>query len=113
MAIHTVMQHARRRRRARSRREAGPGGAITLRGLPPVIAGELRRLALERGLSLNRLVVALLTDRLGSGRHHAREPAEHHDLDALAGSWTREEASAFDRALASQRRIDAEVWRKP
>jgi hypothetical protein len=78
------------------------------------VAVELRRLAQERGLSLNRLVVALLTDRLSKGRQIAREHAEHHDLDVLAGSWTRKDASAFDRALDAQRRIDPDVWeRKP
>jgi hypothetical protein len=51
---------------------------------------------------------------LSKGRQIAREHAEHHDLDVLAGSWTRKDASAFDRALDAQRRIDPDVWeRKP
>jgi hypothetical protein len=35
----------------------------------------------------------------------------HHDLDDLAGSWSKEEASAFDKALARQRVIDPDLWR--
>jgi hypothetical protein len=36
----------------------------------------------------------------------------HHDLDALAGSWTRRERFEFDRALAEQR-IDEDLWNVP
>jgi hypothetical protein len=35
----------------------------------------------------------------------------HTDLDDLAGSWSRDEADAFDRALAEQRAIDPELWK--
>jgi hypothetical protein len=37
-------------------------------------------------------------------------PIIHHDLDALAGTWTAEDASAFDAATAKSRKIDAELW---
>ena len=106
-----VMHRGGRRRQA-SRVGAAPAGAITLRNLPPSVAAELRKQAREQGLSLNRLVVTILTERLGGGQRAVREPTEHHDLDALAGSWTRSEASRFDRALSAQRRIDAEMWER-
>ena len=38
------------------------------------------------------------------------EPRTHHDLDALAGGWSAEEAEEFERALAEQRRIEPEIW---
>jgi len=34
----------------------------------------------------------------------------YNDLDALAGSWSKREAAAFDRALAEQRAIDRDLW---
>jgi hypothetical protein len=40
-----------------------------------------------------------------------QERARRDDLDGLAGSWTREEAEAFDRSLEEIRGLDAEVWR--
>lgn len=40
-------------------------------------------------------------------------PTLHHDLDALAGSWTVREASEFDKAVAEQRRIDDDLWNLP
>ncbi|HXU47056.1 MAG TPA: hypothetical protein VN783_16120 [Thermoanaerobaculia bacterium] len=36
-------------------------------------------------------------------------PELHLDVDHLAGTWSAEEANAFDRALAEQREIDAEI----
>jgi hypothetical protein len=35
----------------------------------------------------------------------------HYDLDHLAGTWSEEEAEAFDAALAEQRRVDPEIWK--
>jgi hypothetical protein len=34
----------------------------------------------------------------------------HHDLDMLAGSWTKQEAASFDKALDQQRAIDKDLW---
>jgi len=73
--------------------------AITLRNLPDAVIRLIRRKAATEAISLNRAVIKLLEERLGA------EPA-HHDLDELAGSWSEEEARAFDRALAPQRAID-------
>jgi hypothetical protein len=35
----------------------------------------------------------------------------YHDLDELAGSWSKQEADAFDQALGKQRTIDPEMWK--
>jgi hypothetical protein len=58
--------------------------AVTVRQMPPAAAGVGKR---------------------------APERARHHDLDALAGVWSRAEADEFDRLLKAQRAIDADVWR--
>ena len=110
MTIHNVMHRSRKRPIPPARR--APAGALTLRNLPPAVAAELRRLAAERDTSLNRVVVALLTERLGRASTSGRGSTDHRDLDALAGAWTRAQASAFDRALLAQRRIDPEVWER-
>lgn len=100
------MHKARRGRRAGRK----PLGAITLRQLPPVLAAELLRRSRAAGLSLNRLVIELLAERLGL----AGEPPAHErptdTIDQLAGAWNRDEAAAFDRALAETRRVDDELW---
>jgi plasmid stability protein len=80
---------------------------ITLRNLPEPLWRIIRQRAAAAGISLNRAVIEVLEERLGSG---AERIQIHHDLDDLAGSWSEEEARVFDRALAAQRAIDPELW---
>ena len=83
--------------------------ALTLRNLPPELAKRIEREAAESGLSLNRTVIRLLEK--GAGMERGKQEATiYHDLDHLAGLWSEQEATEFDRALAEQRRIDPELW---
>ena len=84
--------------------------AITLRNIPPEVARAIRRKAETERTSLNRAVVSLLEERLGAAGRK-RNKIRHGDLDFLAGSWTRQEARAFDKALAEQRVIDPDLWK--
>jgi hypothetical protein len=81
---------------------------ITLRGLPPAVAGAIRRRAGERKLSLNKAVISLLEEGLGI---RERASTTYHDLDSLGGAWVREEADAFEASLREQRAVDPDVWR--
>ena len=83
--------------------------AVTLRNLPPEITRIIRQKADERRTSINKVVISLLEKSAGVQRK-TRETIVHHDLDALAGSWTREEAAGFNRTLAKQRAIDPDLW---
>ncbi len=83
--------------------------AVTLRNLPPELVRIIRRKAHEKGVSANKAVIRLLEESLGVGEK--KEWPLHHDLDALAGSWTGEEASEFERTLAQQRAIDPDLWK--
>lgn len=81
--------------------------AITVRNLPPAVARAVREKARREKLSLNKAIVKLLEEATGTA---SPKRTEHHDLDRFFGTWSREEAEAFDRALDEQRRIDAEMW---
>ena len=83
--------------------------AITLRGLSPAIAGEVKRRSREKGWSLNRTVIAMLEEAVGV--HRSKEIKVHHDLDHLAGTWSRERAEEMERFLAEQRQIEPEMWK--
>ena len=86
--------------------------AITLRNLPPELARTIRQKAEKQGTSINKAVINLLEEGTGiRGNKRNRGKSLHHDLDSLAGSWTREEAEEFDKSLASQRTIDLDLWR--
>jgi hypothetical protein len=84
--------------------------AITLRGFPPQVAREIEKKAKQRHESLNRTVVGLLEKALGLSKE---EPAKkvYHDMDRFFGTWSKEEADAFDMGVKEQRKVDPEVWR--
>ncbi|MGH9367012.1 MAG: hypothetical protein ACRD3M_04985 [Thermoanaerobaculia bacterium] len=82
---------------------------ITLRGVPPEVARVIERRRAETGESLNRVVLELL--EVGAGTRKRRKRVLHHDLDGLSGSWSREEARVFERALRHARKVDPELWK--
>jgi len=82
-------------------------GHITLRQIPPSIEKHLRDLARRRGSSLNKTIISLLARAPGMDE---RQPKAR-DLSDLAGTWTEEEARAFDEAVASFEQIDDSMRR--
>lgn len=84
--------------------------AVTLRNLPPELARIIRRKASEKRTSINRAVIGLLEEGVGIRPKRGATP-RYHDLDALAGAWTKEAGAAFDTALRRQRGIDPELWK--
>jgi hypothetical protein len=82
---------------------------ITVRNLPPAVAKAVREKARRERLSLNKAIVRLLEEATGAGGRRKR--VLQHDLDRFFGTWTPEEADAFDEALREQRHIDPEMWR--
>lgn len=81
---------------------------LTLRKIRPELVREIERRARESNSSLTQAAIALLEKGAGLSRKPERE---FHDLDRFFGTWSREEADAFDALLAAQRRIDPELWR--
>jgi hypothetical protein len=82
--------------------------ALTLRHLRPELARAIERKARDSGTSLSGAVVALLEQ--ATGLRNVREPV-HFDFDRFAGSWTAEQARAFDKSLGRQRAIDKGLWK--
>lgn len=82
---------------------AGMNRQLTIRNVPAEVGKRLDRLSRERGESLNTVVVAILTESVGVDARRSR-------LERYA-TWTKADATAFDEALASQRVVDAELWR--
>ena len=83
--------------------------AITVRNLPPAVAKAVQERARKEKLSLNKAIIRLLEEATGAGKSKKR--VVHHDLDRFFGTWTKEEADAFDEALREQRQIDPEMWK--
>lgn len=84
-------------------------GAMTIRGLDDAAAARLKQEAASRGVSANALLRQLVREGLGLDRSRRAEP--HADLDALAGTWTADEADAFEQAVEPFERVEPELWR--
>jgi hypothetical protein len=85
--------------------------AVTLRNLPPHIAEAIRKEARRKGTSFNKAVISILDSRAGIREKKPSRQSRHHDLDDLAGSWSKKEAAEFDQSLAAQRTIDPDLWK--
>jgi hypothetical protein len=78
----------------------------TIRNVPGVLDGALRRAAREQGKSLNEVAI----EALARGAGVTGERARRRDLNDIAGTWRKD--IAFDSALAAQDTIDEELWRR-
>ena len=83
---------------------------ISLRGIDEETAACLKEEAKRRRVSVNALILNLIKSGVEAGSRTRRQRV-YHDLDALAGTWTAEEASEFLKALADFEQVDQELWR--
>jgi hypothetical protein len=77
----------------------------TIRNVPESLDEALRRVARERGKSLNEVAIEALARGVGITAERSRQ----RDLGDVAGTWRKD--AAFDSALAAQDAIDEEMWR--
>lgn len=82
---------------------------LSIRGLDEEAAHQLREEARKRGVSVNACVIDLL--RRGLGIAPVTQRQVHNDLDALAGTWSEEEAAEFGKQLAAFEQVDEDLWR--
>jgi hypothetical protein len=81
--------------------------SMSIRGLDEQALARLKRQAEEEGSSLNSLVLRLLQ---GSTTPTSGALRKFDDLDTLAGTWSEEEAQAFERQTAAFAELDAALW---
>lgn len=85
---------------------------LTVRGFDDELSARLRRLARREGISLNQAALRLLRKGAGLTEDGRRDSAElRRSQDDLFGTWTAEEADAFNKALEDFEVIDEEKWR--
>jgi len=82
---------------------------LTIRGIDPELDRAIKSRANLNNLSANQWIIQALKKITGTGK----EPVfkQHHDLDALAGGWSKEEARAFAKNTKIFERIDEDVWK--
>lgn len=82
--------------------------SMSIRGLDDQVLARLKLQAEQESCSLNSLVLRLLQ---GTGTAF-QLPAlkKFDDLDALAGTWSDQDAEAFERNTAAFAEVDAALW---
>jgi len=80
---------------------------LTLRGVDAELRAALDAEAARSGMSLNALILHILRVSLGS----SGPEQVSHDLDALAGSWSAEDAEEFAAAVRPFDEIEPGLWR--
>lgn len=78
--------------------------AISVRGLEADQLQALKDQASRQGISLNRLVLQLLSGDTSASCH------SHADLDALAATWSEQDEQDFNQAVAPLEQVDSELW---
>jgi hypothetical protein len=81
---------------------------MSIRGLDDKALARLKSQAEQEGSSLNSLVIRLLQGTDTSVQPGALKKFD--DLNALAGTWSDEEAQAFARNTAAFAEVDPALW---
>jgi hypothetical protein len=82
---------------------------LTIRGIDAELERAIKTRAQQNNLSANQWIIQALKKVTGTGK----EPVikTYHDLDELAGGWTKEETAAFKKNTKSFEKIDEEIWK--
>lgn len=82
---------------------------ITIRGIDPGLDRVIKFRAKQNNLSVNQWILQALKKITGMGK----EPIfkKYHDLDVLAGGWSREEVKSFQKKTQIFEKIDEDVWK--
>jgi HicB family len=84
--------------------------AITIRGVEPEVAENLKIAAGKQDKSVNQFILDLLKTDLGLKKQKEFSRI-YDDLDDLFGRWKDDEFEKINNAIASQRQIDEELWK--
>jgi hypothetical protein len=79
---------------------------LTVRNVPVEIARALDKERRRRGASLNRTVIDLLGQGLGTGSQKGRS----NGLRRQAGTWSEAERAEFEAAVSAMEQVDPELW---
>ncbi len=81
---------------------------VTIRGIDEKLDKMIKTMAGEAGMSINQwLILALKKVTCLDG---SKVFNEYHDLDSLAGGWTKEEILQFKKNTGIFEVIDKEIW---
>jgi hypothetical protein len=83
--------------------------SLTIHAMDDQLAAQIKHRAQEMSVSMNELVKMVLAEGLGIKAPVA--PPHHDDFAVFCGTWTDDEARAFESGIADMRKVDPEEWR--
>jgi hypothetical protein len=83
---------------------------INIRGLDVAVHKHLKIEAQKKGISMNTLIVKYLRRDVGLETPDKKSPI-HHDLDKLAGTWSKKDVKDFQKAISAFEEIDETAWK--
>lgn len=83
---------------------------VSLRGVSEELKKGLKIEAQRKNQSVNALLLNLISKGLGLEDKRSYRKRDH-DLDALAGTWSPDDAAEFEAATASFNKIDDTIWK--
>lgn len=84
---------------------------MTIRGFDERLERYLRRLARERGISLNRAALLVLERGAGLAPERSGASGVGSALDRFVGCWSSEQEAELLQAMEPFEQIDPELWR--
>ena len=82
---------------------------MTLRGIDEKTAEALKERAQLEGTSVNAVTLRMIRESLGFDKK--KHMVIYSDLDHLAGTWSQDEVTEFERNTAVFERVDEELWK--
>ncbi len=81
---------------------------LSLRGIEDELADALKKKAQQTGTSINKTVLKLIRESIGLEKKKLTRV--YHDLDQLAGTWTKKDEREFKKKTEFFHKIDEEIW---
>lgn len=82
---------------------------MTIRGLEDSVVQTLKEKAKQEGTSVNSVLVEIIKEQLGFKKRP--RSVIHHELDKLAGTWSKKDYLEFQQKTADFEKVDEEIWR--
>lgn len=82
---------------------------MTVRGLEDSVVQTLKEKAKQGGTSVNSVLVEIIKEQLGLKKKP--RTVIHHDLDKLAGTWSKKDYMEFQKNTADFEKVDEEMWK--
>ena len=82
---------------------------ITLRGMDDEVEKTIRRMAKEKGTSLNKVVLDMIRQHAGLKKKRLERPGE--SLRKMAGGWSKKQAADFIESIKPCEQIDEAMWK--